>query len=60
MLLANKSITFAAPKLYHIILGRVKLFLITYFLCVFKKQLHNLNFSAIINFLNRKAEKCKR
>jgi hypothetical protein len=27
-----------APKLYHIILARVKLFLITYFLCVFKKQ----------------------
>ena len=34
----NTFVFKTAPKLYHIILGRVKEFLITYFLCVFKKQ----------------------
>jgi hypothetical protein len=34
----NTLVCKLAPKLYHIILARVKDFLITYFLCVFKKQ----------------------
>lgn len=34
----NKGITLGAPKLYHIILARVKLFRITYFSCVFVLQ----------------------
>ena len=34
----NTLVCKTAPILYYIIFGRVKHFLITYFLCVFKKQ----------------------
>jgi hypothetical protein len=44
----NTQVFNFAPKLYHNFGARVKLFLITYFLCVIKKQLGFEDFSCII------------